>query len=100
MTSKTYTIEEIKGVVREIGQRYGVERVSLFGSYAKGEAGPGSDIDLRIDKGRIKGLFQLSGFHLDLEEKFNTNVDVLTTDSLSDKFLQRISGEEILLYEQ
>jgi predicted nucleotidyltransferase len=100
MNSQTYTIEEIKVVVREIAQRYRVERVSLFGSYAKGEAGPGSDIDLLIDKGRIRGLFQLSGFHLDLEEKFNTNVDVLTTDSLSDKFLQRISGEEILLYEQ
>ncbi|MFA5881121.1 MAG: nucleotidyltransferase domain-containing protein [Eubacteriales bacterium] len=100
MTSQTYTIEEIKAVVREIAQRYGVERVSLFGSYAKGEASPGSDIDLRIDKGRLKGLFQLSGFHLELEERFNTNVDVLTTDSLSDKFLQRISGEEIILYEQ
>ena len=100
MTSHTYTIEEIKAVVRDVAQRYGVERVVMFGSYARGEAGPCSDIDLRIDKGRIRGLFQLSGFHLDLEEKLNTNVDVLTTDSLSGKFLQRISGEEILLYEQ
>lgn len=100
MASQIYTVEEIKNVVCEIAQRYGVERVVLFGSYAKGKAGPGSDIDLLIYKGRIRGLFQLSGFHLDLEEKLNTNVDVLTIDSLSDEFLQRINKEEVILYEQ
>jgi predicted nucleotidyltransferase len=100
MLAHIYAIEEIRDIVREIAQRYGVERVALFGSYARGEARPGSDIDLRIDKGRIRGLFQLSGFHLDLEEKLKTHVDVLTTESLNDKFLKRISGEEILIYEQ
>jgi predicted nucleotidyltransferase len=100
MTSHIFTVEEIKAVVSGIAQRYGVERVVLFGSYARGEAGPGSDIDLRIDKGCIRGLFQLSGFHLDIEEKLNARVDLLTTEGLSDKFLQRISGEEIILYEQ
>ena len=97
---RIYTIEEIKDIVHDIAQQYGVERVSLFASYAKGQARPDSDIDLRIDKGRIRGLFQLAGFHLDLEEKFNTHVDVLTTESLNDKFLKRISVEEILIYEQ
>ena len=100
MSVQIYAIEEIKDVVCEIAKKYGVERVSLFGSYARGEARQDSDIDLRIDKGRIRGLFQLSGFHLDLEEKLKTHVDVLTTESLNDKFLKRISGEEILLYEQ
>lgn len=100
MALDIYSIEEIRDIVREIAQRYGVERVSLFGSYARGEARQGSDIDLRIDKGQIRGLFQLSGFKLDLEEKFDTQVDVLTTEGLNDKFLKRISREEILLYEQ
>lgn len=100
MLSHIYTIEEIKDIVRDIAQQYGVERVYLFGSYARGEARQDSDIDLRIDKGRIRGLFQLSGFHLDIEEKLNTQVDVLTTESLNEKFLKRISGEEIVLYEQ
>lgn len=100
MLARIYTIDEIRGIVCEIAQRYGVERVALFGSYARGEARTDSDIDLRIDKGRIRGLFQLSGFHLDLEEKFNAHVDVLTTESLNDKFLKKISGEEILIYEQ
>ena len=100
MSEHTYTIEQIRDIVSEIAQRHGVERVILFGSYARGQASPKSDIDLRIDKGRIKGFFQLAGFQLGLMERLNTNVDVLTTDSLNEKFLKRISGEEIILYEQ
>lgn len=100
MSSQIYSIEEIRDIVRDVAQQYGVERVWLFGSYARGEATQDSDIDLRIDKGRIRGLFQLSGFHLDIEEKLNTRVDVLTTESLNEKFLRRISGEEIVLYGQ
>jgi len=100
MVSHVYTIEEIKSIVGEAARQYGVERVTLFGSYARGEARPDSDIDLRIDKGRIRGCFQLSGFHLDLEEKFKANVDVLTTESMNEKFFNRILKEEILLYEQ
>lgn len=94
-----YTIEETKNTVNEVSKKYGVERVTLFGSYARGEARHDSDIDLRIDKGRIRGLFQLSGFYTDLEERLNVRVDVVVTDSLSKEFLQRISKEEILLYE-
>jgi predicted nucleotidyltransferase len=98
MTDHIYSVKEIKDIVGGVARQYGVEQVALFGSYARGEAKQGSDIDLRIDKGRLRGLFQLSGFHLDLEEKFNTSVDVLTTDSLSEKFLKRIRREEIILY--
>lgn len=57
MTARIYTVEEIRNIVHEIAPKYGVERVSLFGSYARGEAKPDSDIDLRIEKGRIMGLF-------------------------------------------
>lgn len=99
-TQYIYTIEEIRKIVSETAKQYGVERVTLFGSYARGEARFDSDIDLRIDKGRLRGLFQLSGFHLELEEKLRTSVDVIVTDSLDYKFLERISREEILLYEQ
>jgi predicted nucleotidyltransferase len=100
MAEHLYTIDEIGDIVCEIAQRYGVERVALFGSYARGEARPDSDIDLRIDKGRIKGLFQLSGFQLDLEDKLKANVDVLTTESLNIKFLNKILQEEVIIYEE
>jgi predicted nucleotidyltransferase len=53
MPGYVFAIEEIRNIVRDIAQRYGVKRVTLFGSYARGEANLDSDIDLRIDKGQI-----------------------------------------------
>ena len=49
-------IPEIKSVVSRLGREYGAQRIWLFGSYARGDVTPTSDIDLRIDKGRIRGI--------------------------------------------
>ena len=95
---KIYTIEEIKNIVRPIAAKYGVERMFLFGSYARGEATPESDLDFYIDKGSIRGLMALGGFYSDLEESFDKNLDLLTTQSLDPKFLKKISNEEIIVY--
>jgi predicted nucleotidyltransferase len=100
MASTIRKIDDIKSIVREVAEVYGVEKVTLFGSYARGEAVSKSDIDLRIDRGKIKGLIQLSGFQLELEDRLNAPVDIVITDSLDTSFLEVIGKEEIVLYEQ
>ena len=70
----------------------------LYGSYARGEATPGSDLDFRIEKGKIQSLFQLTDFEMDMEAGFDKPLDVLTTPMLSEKFLKSIHPEEILIY--
>ncbi len=92
------TMEEIRAAAQEYGAQYGVEHIYLFGSYARGEANAGSDVDLRVDKGRLRGLFQFAGLKLALEDRLGTNVDLLSSDSLDESFLDRIRGEEVLLY--
>ena len=98
MTSKIYSISEIKNIVDPIAQSYGVDRVFLFGSYARGEATPDSDLDFRVDRGRLHGLLALGGMYSDLQEKFDKKLDLLTTGSLDESFLKQISDEEILIY--
>lgn len=98
MAAKKYTIEEIKAIVEPIAQKYGVERVYLFGSYARGDVNENSDIDLRVDKGALKGMFALCGLYTEIEEALKIKVDVLTTGSLEDDFLHKIQNEEVLLY--
>lgn len=95
---RIYTVDEIKNIAGEIAKRHGVERMFLFGSYARGNAKPGSDLDFRIDKGRIRGLFALGGLYADLEEAFGVPVDLLITDSLDEAFRKEIASEEVQIY--
>lgn len=44
-------IHDIQEIVSSLGSQYGVEKIYLFGSYARGDADENSDIDLRIDRG-------------------------------------------------
>lgn len=98
MSEKIYSIDEIKKIVTPIAKKYGVEKVYLFGSYARGEATTQSDLDFRIDRGSLRGLFALGGLYCDLEERFQKKLDILTTASLDDAFLSRIKNEEVLVY--
>jgi uncharacterized protein len=98
MLVKKYTIEEIKTIVEPIARKYGVERVYLFGSYARGDSNENSDVDLRVDKGSLKGMFALCGLYTEIEEALQMKVDVLTTGSFEDDFLRKIQNEEVLLY--
>ena len=95
---KTYTLSEIKTIVSRLAKQYGAERIYLFGSYALGDMTDTSDIDLRIDKGSIRG-FQLGGLLLDLEDSFGIPVDLVPTSSLDQRFLDTIQKDEVLLYE-
>ena len=67
MPDAKYTIEDIKTIIEPIARKYGVERVYLFGSYARGEANMNSDIDLRVDKGSLRGMFALCGLYTEIE---------------------------------
>lgn len=55
MTDKVYTLDEIRTIAHPIAQRYGIAALCLFGSYARGEAIPQSDIDFRVDRGNLVG---------------------------------------------
>lgn len=95
---KVYTLDEIKNIAGEIAKRHGVERMFLFGSYARGEAKPDSDLDFCIDKGRIRGLFALGGLYADLEEAFDVSVDLIVSDSIDDEFRRVIEAEEVQIF--
>ena len=81
-----YTVTDIQRIVAPIAARYGVERMTLFGSYARGENTSESDIDLRVDKGQVRGL-QMAFLLTDLEDALKIKVDLLSTSALDDAFL-------------
>lgn len=93
-------IDEIKEIVVPIARFYGVKRLYLFGSYAKGTASEKSDIDLLVEKGKPMSLLKLSGMRRMVQEALNLSVDLVTTAGIGDDFRKEIAGTEILLYEE
>lgn len=82
-----------RGRIIRLAGKYGASNVRLFGSVARGEAGPRSDIDLlvRMEKGR--SLFDLVGLWQDLEELLSVKVDLLTDGGVSPYLRERIYAE-------
>lgn len=90
----------IKEALIPIAQLYGVKRIYLFGSYAKGTANQDSDVDLLIEKGKPMSLLKLSGMRQAVQEALNLSVDIVTTAGIEEAFHKEIQGTEILLYEE
>lgn len=94
-----YSAADIQKIVSPIAAKYGVDRMYLFGSYATGKNTPSSDVDFRIDKGKVRGM-QMAFLLSDLEDALHLPVDLLSTSALDARFLQSIKGEEKLIYER
>ena len=94
------TIESIKKAITPIAQEYGLKRVYLFGSYAKGTATEKSDVDLLIEKGKHLTLLGMSGILLDVKNALGVPVDLLSIGGLSPEFKNEIEASEVLLYEE
>jgi len=63
MFNTIYTIEKIKDVVKPIADKYSVQSVYLFGSYARGDADENSDLDFLVfggDKFKLTNIFALA----------------------------------------
>ena len=80
------TLTELLGDKREeilrIAAQHGATNVRVFGSVARGEGGPGSDIDFPVDVGPGRSAFFPAGLLADLEDLLGCKVDVLTENSL------------------
>ena len=72
-----------------------VRRAAIFGSVARGEATPKSDVDFLVDfKGKVT-LFDLGGLKADLEEKLKRRVDLVLFRSIDARMRSRILGERV-----
>ena len=75
-------------------KRFGAKRIGIFGSYQRNQQTNKSDIDLIIEfqsgKKNFDNFINLSIF---LEDLFNSEVDLVTPESLSKSFLTRIKNE-------
>jgi predicted nucleotidyltransferase len=81
MTSIDEIRAALRGCLPEIREKYGVTSIGIFGSYARGDAGPDSDIDIIVELSRPIGweLVDLSDY---LESRLHHKVDLVIRRSL------------------
>lgn len=72
----------------EFRLNFGVRRIGLFGSYARGEMVEGSDIDIVVELER-PDMFSLIGVKQTLEEAFGKRVDVIRLRATMNRSLRR-----------
>jgi predicted nucleotidyltransferase len=73
----------------------GVRSLDLFGSVARGEAGPASDVDLLVDFDKPIGLFHFFRVQRRLEEILGCRVDLVMRDAVKRQLRDRIFAEAV-----
>ena len=79
----------------ELARQFGVKSLSLFGSVARNEATPVSDVDLPVEFSRPVGYFGLFALQDYLENLLGCPVDLGTPDSLKPYMRECVMGELI-----
>ncbi len=84
------------GLARAL-QKLGARNVRLFGSVARGDDGPQSDIDLLVDVTSGVGLFALGQMRSEAERILGSSVDIVPANSLKKDVAERVLAEAIAL---
>lgn len=86
-----------RAAVLALAAKHGMTDVRVFGSVARGEDGPESDLDLMVRLPDGAGLFAIARFTEDLEELLQVRVDVVPEGSLKQRVRARVEPELVAL---
>ena len=90
-------LQEKRREILSIAARHGARNVRVFGSVARGEAGPESDLDILVDLEPGRSLLDHAALLLDLEAALGCKVDVLTERGLRARVREAVLREAVAL---
>ena len=93
--TKNYVLTFLRAHKKEMKERFGIEKIALFGSYARGEANQGSDVDIAILETTTKTLSNRLNAKQMLEENLKVKVDLGYFDSMKTFIKNRIKKDFI-----
>jgi hypothetical protein len=105
--SDVLSLDSIKLLVLPVAKKNGLDSIAVFGSYARNEAGPESDVDIMIDGGNYTGLFAFMAIKDQFEQALGKNVDLITKTAIEEDnsapgliFKQNVYNEKKVIYER
>lgn len=96
MNIKNLLIEKREEILK-ISRQHGARKIRLFGSVARGEERPDSDLDFLVDMEDGRSLLDLGGLQMDLQDLLGRKVDVVTEKGIRPRLRDRIGKEAIPL---
>ena len=91
------SLPQYRDEILDIAARHGARNVRVFGSFARGDAGPDSDVDLLIDAGPQTSPWFPGGLVADLEELLGRRVDIVEPAALHHLLRDRVLAEAVPL---
>ena len=91
------SIQEIKEKITPILQRYGIKKAAIFGSLAKGEVKPDSDVDILVEIKSDMSLLDFIGIKIELEEALKMKVDLVEYDTIKPFIREKILSEQVAI---
>jgi len=91
------TLEQKRTEILSLADRYGVRRIRVFGSVARGQADAASDVDFLVELGPQVSVLDLGGFLVELQQLLGCKVDVVTVNGLRPRIRQRVLEEAVPL---
>ncbi|HET7462539.1 MAG TPA: nucleotidyltransferase family protein [Longimicrobium sp.] len=88
-------IRSKRDVIQRIATHHGARNVRVFGSVARGDARPESDVDLLVEAGPVTSAWFPGGLVADLEDVLGRRVDVVTERGLAPEFRERVLREAV-----
>jgi predicted nucleotidyltransferase len=90
-------VRQMRDEIARIAARHGAHDIRVFGSVARGDTTPDSDVDFLVELDPGRSLFDLGGLLMALQELLGRPVDVVTTAGLRDRIRERVLAEAIAL---
>ena len=94
---KESSLREKREQILDLAEKYGARNVRVFGSVARSEARPDSDIDFLVELEPGRSLFDLGGLLYELQSLLGVEVDVVTENGLRTRIKDRVLREAIPL---
>jgi uncharacterized protein len=90
-------VRQKRDEILRIGALYGAKNIRVFGSVARGQAGPDSDVDFVVQLEPGRSLLDMGGLLMDLQDLLGCKVDLVTDTGLRPRIREQILREAVAL---